>query len=140
MNAIEVHNVTKHYGQVTALDEVTFAVGKGEVFGLIGPDGAGKTTLYRILCTLLLPQSGTATVDGYDVVTQMSEIRRRVGYMPGKFSLYEDLTVEENLRFFATLFGTTVEEPQGGRPVGWHEAETGALVCPGAPTQCPVSG
>ena len=110
MNAIEVHNVTKHYGQVTALDEVTFAVGKGEVFGLIGPDGAGKTTLYRILCTLLLPQSGTATVDGYDVVTQMSEIRRRVGYMPGKFSLYEDLTVEENLRFFATLFGTTVEE------------------------------
>ena len=102
--------MTKHYGQVTALDEVTFTVGKGEVFGLIGPDGAGKTTLYRILCTLLLPQSGTATVDGYDVVTQMSEIRRRVGYMPGKFSLYEDLTVEENLRFFATLFGTTVEE------------------------------
>ena len=110
MNAIEVNHVSKSYGAVTALDDVTFTVGKGEVFGLIGPDGAGKTSLYRILCTLLLPQSGTATVDGYDVVKQMADIRRRVGYMPGKFSLYQDLTVEENLRFFATLFGTTVEE------------------------------
>ncbi len=110
MNAIEVNNVSKCYGKVKALDDVSFTVGKGEVFGLIGPDGAGKTSMYRILCTLLLPDGGTATVDGYDVVTQLKDIRRRVGYMPGKFSLYQDLTVEENLRFFATLFGTTVEE------------------------------
>ncbi|MBR6431878.1 MAG: ABC transporter ATP-binding protein, partial [Muribaculaceae bacterium] len=80
-----------------------------EVFGLIGPDGAGKTTLFRILCTLLLPDQGTATVDGFDVVKQMEEVRRHVGYMPGRFSLYQDLTVQENLEFFATLFGTTVE-------------------------------
>ena len=110
MTAIEVRNISKSYGKVKALDDVSFTVGKGEVFGLIGPDGAGKTSLYRILCSLLLPQSGTATVDGFDVVSQMKEIRRRVGYMPGKFSLYQDLTVEENLKFFATLFGTAVEE------------------------------
>ena len=110
MNAIEVHNVSKSYGAVKALDDVSFTVGKGEVFGLIGPDGAGKTSMYRILCTLLKPQGGSASVDGFDVVSGMSEIRRRVGYMPGKFSLYQDLTVEENLRFFATLFGTTVDE------------------------------
>ncbi len=110
MTAIEVRNISKSYGKVKALDDVSFTVGKGEVFGLIGPDGAGKTSLYRILCSLLLPQSGTAMVDGFDVVSQMKEIRRRVGYMPGKFSLYQDLTVEENLKFFATLFGTTVEE------------------------------
>ena len=109
VNAIEVHKVSKSYGRVKALDDVSFAVGKGEVFGLIGPDGAGKTSLYRILCTLLLPDAGTASVEGYDTVRQMKEIRRRVGYMPGKFSLYQDLTVEENLKFFATLFGTTVE-------------------------------
>ena len=93
-----------------ALRDVSFSVGKGEVFGLIGPDGAGKTSMYRILCSLLLPDAGTATVDGFDVVSQMKEIRKRVGYMPGKFSLYQDLTVEENLKFFATLFNTTVEE------------------------------
>ena len=110
MNAIEVNNVSKSYGSVKALDDVSFTVGKGEVFGLIGPDGAGKTSMYRILCTLLLPESGTATVDGFDTVKQMNEIRRRVGYMPGKFSLYQDLTVQENLEFFATLFGTTVEQ------------------------------
>ena len=110
VNAIEVHNVSKSYGRVKALDDVSFSVGKGEVFGLIGPDGAGKTSLYRILCTLLRPDAGTASVEGYDTVSQMKEIRRRVGYMPGKFSLYQDLTVEENLKFFATLFGTTVEE------------------------------
>ena len=110
MNAIEVNNVSKSYGAVKALDDVSFTVGKGEVFGLIGPDGAGKTSMYRVLCTLLLPDGGTVSVDGYDVVKQMKQIRRRVGYMPGKFSLYEDLTVEENLRFFATLFGTTVDE------------------------------
>ena len=110
MNAIEVNNVSKSYGKVKALNDVSFAVQKGEVFGLIGPDGAGKTSMYRILCSLLLPETGTATVDGFDVVKQMREVRCRVGYMPGKFSLYQDLTVEENLKFFATLFGTTVEE------------------------------
>ena len=110
MNAIEVKNVCKRYGKVAALDDVSFTVGKGEVFGLIGPDGAGKTTMFRILCTLLLPDMGTATVDGCDVVKQMRAIRQRVGYMPGRFSLYQDLTVRENLEFFATLFGTTVDE------------------------------
>ena len=109
MNAIEVNHVSKSYGKLQALDDVSFTVGKGEVFGLIGPDGAGKTSMYRILCTLLKPGQGNATVDGFDVVRQMTDIRRRVGYMPGKFSLYQDLTVQENLEFFATLFGTTVE-------------------------------
>ncbi len=110
MNAIEVNGVSKCYGRVKALDRVSFSVGKGEVFGLIGPDGAGKTSMFRILCTLLLPDQGTASVDGFDTVRQMKEIRRRVGYMPGRFSLYQDLTVQENLQFFATLFGTTVEK------------------------------
>ena len=110
MNAIEVNQIAKSYGKVQALDEVSFTVGKGEVFGLIGPDGAGKTSMFRILCSLLLPDRGTATVDGFDVVKQMREVRRRVGYMPGRFSLYQDLTVEENLKFFATLFGTTIDE------------------------------
>ena len=110
MNAIEVSHISKSYGKVKALKDVSFSVGKGEVFGLIGPDGAGKTSMFRILCTLLLPDKGTATVNGFDVVKQMTDIRKRVGYMPGKFSLYQDLTVEENLEFFATLFGTTVDE------------------------------
>ena len=110
MNAIEVNHVSKSYGRVKALDDVSFSVGKGEVFGLIGPDGAGKTTMFRILCTLLLPEQGTALVDGFDTVRQMKDIRRRVGYMPGRFSLYQDLTVQENLEFFATLFGTTIDE------------------------------
>ena len=110
MNKKEVYNVSKSYGKVKALQNVSFSVGKGEVFGLIGPDGAGKTSLFRILCTLLLADAGTATVDGFDVVRQMKDIRRCVGYMPGRFSLYQDLTVEENLKFFATLFGTTVDE------------------------------
>ncbi|WP_277064847.1 ATP-binding cassette domain-containing protein [Prevotella aurantiaca] len=110
MNAIEVNNISKHYGKVEALRNVSFSVEKGEVFGLIGPDGAGKTSMFRILCSLLLPNEGTATVEGYDVVNQMKEIRKRVGYMPGRFSLYQDLTIEENLQFFATLFNTTVEE------------------------------
>ena len=110
MQAIEVNNVCKSYGKQKALDDVSFTVSKGEIFGLIGPDGAGKTSMFRILCSLLLPEKGTAMVDGYDVVKQKTEIRKRVGYMPGKFSLYQDLTVEENLKFFATLFGTTVEE------------------------------
>ena len=110
MEAIVVNNVSKSYGRVKALDDVSFTVGKGEVFGLIGPDGAGKTSMFRILCSLLLPDEGMAAVDGFDVVGQMRDVRCRVGYMPGKFSLYQDLTVEENLEFFATLFGTTVEE------------------------------
>ena len=109
MQAIEVSHVSKSYGKVKALDDVSFNVGKGEAFGLIGPDGAGKTSMFRILCTLLLPDAGKAAVEGFDVVQGMKEIRRRVGYMPGKFSLYQDLTVRENLEFFATLFGTTVD-------------------------------
>ena len=110
MNVIEVNHVSKSYGRVKALDDVSFSVSKGEVFGLIGPDGAGKTTLYRLLTTLLLPEKGWLKVEGLDTVNQMKEIRKRVGYMPGKFSLYQDLTVEENLNFFATIFGTTIEE------------------------------
>ena len=110
MEAIRVEHISKRYGQVQALSDVSFSVGQGEVFGLIGPDGAGKTSMFRILCTLLLPDAGTAMVDGFDVVSQMKAIRRRVGYMPGRFSLYQDLTVRENLEFFATLFGTTVDE------------------------------
>lgn len=110
MTAIEVNNISKHYGKVQALKDVSFSVNKGEIFGLIGPDGAGKTSMFRILCSLLLPETGTATVDGFDVVSQMEEVRKRVGYMPGRFSLYQDLTIEENLHFFATLFNTTVEE------------------------------
>ena len=110
MDDIIVNHVSKSYGRVKALDDVSFAVNKGEVFGLIGPDGAGKTSMFRILCSLLLPETGSASVDGFDVVRQMRDVRCRVGYMPGKFSLYQDLTIEENLKFFATLFGTTVEE------------------------------
>ena len=110
MNMIHVENICKTFGKVQALGDVCLDVGKGELFGFVGPDGAGKTTLFRILCTLLLPDKGRASVEGFDVVKDMREIRRRVGYMPGRFSLYQDLTVEENLRFFASLFGTTVDE------------------------------
>ena len=107
--SISVSHLSKRY-EVQALQDVSFDVNRGEIFGLIGPDGAGKTTLFRILTTLLLADEGSATVDGFDVVTGMKAIRRRVGYMPGRFSLYQDLTVEENLQFFATLFSTTVAE------------------------------
>ena len=102
--------LTKSYGAVKAVDGVSFAVRRGEIFGLIGPDGAGKTTLFRLLTTLLRPDSGRAVVAGFDVERQYKEIRRRVGYMPGRFSLYPDLTVEENLQFFATVFGTSIRK------------------------------
>ena len=112
--SVKVSNVHKSFKtgkvEVKALQEISFEVEQGEVFGLIGPDGAGKTTLFRILTTLMLASKGEATVDGFDVVQQYKEIRKRVGYMPGRFSLYQDLTVEENLSFFATLFNTSLQE------------------------------
>ncbi len=110
--AIEVNHLRKTYGKgsLVAVEDVSFDVNKGELFGLIGPDGAGKTSIFRMLTTLLLPEKGTAKVDGYDVVTDYKQIRKTVGYMPGKFSLYPDLTIEENLRFFATVFGTTIAQ------------------------------
>ncbi|KIC61297.1 ABC transporter ATP-binding protein [Chryseobacterium taiwanense] len=110
MNSVDAKNITKTYGEVKAVDDVSFEVAKGELFGLIGPDGAGKTSIFRILTTLLLADSGTATVEGHDVIKDYQAIRNKLGYMPGKFSLYQDLTVSENLNFFATLFGTTIEE------------------------------
>jgi len=112
MEAVSLHNIKKTYneGTVVAVDDVSLSINKGELFGLIGPDGAGKTSIFRILTTLLLPDNGTASVDGFDVIKDYHEIRGCVGYMPGRFSLYQDLSVEENLNFFATLFNTTVEE------------------------------
>lgn len=107
---VTVDKVSKSYGKVEALKEVSFSVERGEIFGLIGPDGAGKSTLFRILTTLLLADKGTATVSGLNTVADYKQIRTRVGYMPGRFSLYQDLTVEENLEFFATVFHTTVQE------------------------------
>ena len=105
-----VRGVSKRFEEVVALDDVSFEVARAELFGLVGPDGGGKTTLFRILTTLLLPDSGSATVLGLDVVRDMWAIRTRVGYMPGRFSLYPDLSVEENLGFFASVFGTSLEE------------------------------
>ena len=110
MKDIVVQEVNKAYGEVQALQDISLHIDEGELFGLIGPDGAGKTSLFRILTTLLLADSGTASVCGLDVVRDYKEIRWRVGYMPGRFSLYQDLTVEENLNFFATVFNTTVRE------------------------------
>lgn len=112
MNYIELHNITKTYdkGNVLAVNNVSFEVGEGEIFGLIGPDGAGKTSIFRMLTTLLLPDNGSATVLGFDTVKDYRKIRNEVGYMPGRFSLYPDLSVEENLNFYATLFGTTIQE------------------------------
>ena len=108
--SINVNDLRKSFGDINALDAVSFEVKKGELFGFIGPDGAGKTTLFRIMTTLLLPDGGNVIVEGYDVVKEYKKIRKIVGYMPGRFSLYMDLTVEENLRFYATIFGTTIEE------------------------------
>lgn len=110
MKAISVRHIKKNYGKVAALKDISFEVDKGEIFGVIGPDGAGKTTLFRILTTLILANSGQAFLEGLDVVKDYKKIRHMVGYMPGRFSLYQDLTVEENLKIFATVFNTTIEE------------------------------
>ena len=108
-NEIHINHITKRYGDVEALRNLSLEIGSGELFGLIGPDGAGKSSLFRILTTLLLPTGGKASVGGYDVIKQFREVRNIVGYMPGKFSLYQDLSVEENLTFFASVFDTTIE-------------------------------
>jgi ABC-type multidrug transport system ATPase subunit len=110
MEAVKLNKLVKTYnkGHIKAVNEVSFEVGKGELFGLIGPDGAGKTSIFRMLTTLLLPDSGSAQVEGMDIVTDYKKIRSLVGYMPGRFSLYPDLSVEENLNFFAQLFNTSV--------------------------------
>ncbi len=108
--SISIQHISKSYKELKAIDDISFEVKEGELFGLIGPDGAGKTTIFRILTTLLVADEGTAEVAGYEVVKDYKSIRNHVGYMPGRFSLYQDLTVEENLEFFATIFGTTIEE------------------------------
>lgn len=113
MYSIEVQHIVKTYGkkkEIRALHDISFSVPTGELFGMIGPDGAGKTSLFRILTTLLLADTGKAFVDGFDVVKDYKAIRQRVGYMPGRFSLYQDLSVEENLHFFATIFNTSIRE------------------------------
>lgn len=108
--AIDINGITKRYGKITALDSVSFSVAEGELFGLIGPDGAGKSSLYSILTTLMLPDAGTASVLGLDVVKDYRRLRTEIGYMPEKFSLYQDMTVKENMEFFATLFGVRVKD------------------------------
>ena len=110
MSSVSVSQLSKSYSSIKALDNVSFDVPKGELFGIIGPDGAGKTTLFRLLTTLILPDGGSAVIEGLDVVKDYAAVRHIIGYMPGKFSLYQDLTVEENLDFFATVFNTTVKE------------------------------
>ena len=107
---IESYNICKSFGTTRALNDITFSVNESEIFGFIGPDGAGKTTLFRIITTLLLPDEGSVNVLGLDSITGFKELRKNIGYMPGRFSLYQDLSVEENLNFYATVFGTTVEE------------------------------
>jgi len=108
--SIKIEHINKSYNRINALKDISFNVNKGELFGLIGPDGAGKTTLFRILTTLLIADKGKATIEGFDVLNDYKQIRKSVGYMPGRFSLYQDLTVEENLKFFATIFGTSIEK------------------------------
>ncbi len=110
INLIEVKGVGKNFGTTEALKDISFSVEEAEIFGLIGPDGAGKTTLFRLITTLLLPDKGSITVMGLDAVKHYKELRKNIGYMPGRFSLYQDLSVEENLEFYATVFGTTVQE------------------------------
>jgi len=107
---IQVHNISKSYGKTVAVDSLSFEVAKSELFGIIGPDGAGKTTLIRMLATLMLPDSGQALVNKFDIVADYKSIRKSIGYMPGRFSLYQDLSVRENLEFFANVFGTSIEE------------------------------
>jgi ABC-type multidrug transport system ATPase subunit len=107
--SIQASEITKRYGDKTALDDISFTVDKGELFGFIGPDGAGKTTLFRLVTSLLIPDSGSIIVEGHDTVKDYIKLRKILGYMPGRFSLYQDLTVEENLRFFAGIFKTTPE-------------------------------
>ena len=107
---VEITDLSKSYGSVQALDKVSFYVDKGELFGLIGPDGAGKSTLYKILATLLNPDYGETKILGFDVVHDYKKLRTKIGYMPERFSLYQDLTVMENLNFFASLFGVNVKE------------------------------
>ena len=110
MQAVTVAHISKAYGKHQALDDLSFSVNQGELYGIIGPDGAGKTTLFRILTTLMLPDGGTAQIMGHDIVRDYRTIRSLIGYMPGRFSLYQDLTVEENLQFFATVFNTTIRQ------------------------------
>ncbi len=114
MKSIIVNNLTKTYGKKTekvlAVNDVSFDVNPGEIFGLIGPDGAGKTSIFRMLTTVLLPDSGSASIEGFDMVKDYKEIRKILGYMPGRFSLYQDLTIEENLEFFASVYNTTIAE------------------------------
>ena len=107
---IKVKDISKSFGETLALDDVSFEVRESELFGLIGPDGAGKTTLFRIIATLMLPDTGKAEVMGLDSIKDYRELRKHIGYMPGRFSLYQDLTVAENLKFYATVFGTTIDE------------------------------
>lgn len=131
--SVEVERLTRRFGSVTAIDDVSFAVDEGELFGFIGPDGAGKTTLFRMLVTLLLPDAGSARVLGRHVVEDMWELRKRVGYMPGRFSLYPDLSVRENLDFFASVFGTTLAAGEATIAPIWrqlapfHARRAGAL-------------
>lgn len=110
MNVISANNISKSFKDTVALNNISFNVNRNELFGFIGPDGAGKTTLFRLIASLLLPASGSLKVLGLDPVTQYKELRKKLGYMPGKFSLYQDLSVEENLEFYATIFGATIEE------------------------------
>ena len=123
MNPVVVHDLAKRFGDTAALDGLSFDVNDAELFGFIGPDGAGKTTLFRILVTLILPDAGTAHVLGLDVVRDLWAIRARVGYMPGRFSLYPDLSVRENLEFFASVFGSTVEEAADVIAPIWRQIE-----------------
>ena len=157
MPAVVVENIVKRYGlkkdEVIALQGISFEVEPGELFGIIGPDGAGKTSLFRILTTLLLAEQGTATVNGLDVVKDYKKIRQTVGYMPGKFSLYQDLTVQENLDFFATIFNTTIREnyelirdiysqiepfkkTPGRQIIRRHETKAGFKLCINTPSLC----
>src|ERR671910_986775 len=121
--AVEARGLTRHFGDTVALQEVSFEVGPGELYGVIGPDGAGKTTLFRILVTLLLPDAGSARVLGRDVVKDLWNLRTRIGYMPGRFSLYPDLSVAENLAFFAALFDTTIAEARETIAPIWVQLE-----------------